>query len=236
MSAAAELGLPRFARLEVLPESFAGEPRELDWLAEGLDGSARAVLWQAAPSLVVPLSYRRHEALDAVCAASAAEGWPVRLRRSGGGAVPQGPGIWNLSLVLPLPDGPGAFADAVYRRLCDVLARMLAAFDVAAAPAEVIGSFCDGRFNLAVDGRKIAGTAQYWKKRGDRHAVLAHALLLVDADLDGMTARLNAFETALDSVRRYDAAVLTSLAREAPGAELSRLPAALEAALNIQPD
>ena len=225
-------GAVHLPTLDAPSETFSGEPPELDWLADALDGRARAVLWRAAPGLVVPLSYRRHATLDAACAASAADGWPVWLRRSGGGAVPQGPGIVNLSLVYPVQGTPGDRAEAVYAHLCGVIGRALASFGIDARAAEVKGSFCDGRFNLAVAGRKIAGTAQYWKRRGERHAVLAHALLLVNADLDGLTERLNRFESALDSPRRYDATVLTSLRRESPGADLGRLPAALAESLH----
>jgi hypothetical protein len=44
--------------------------------------------------------------------------------------------------------------------------------------------------------------------------VLAHALLLVDADVDQLSARANAFEAALGSARRYRADALTTVARE----------------------
>ncbi len=51
------------------------------------------------------------------------------------------------------------------------------------------GSFCDGRYNLAcgegAEARKIVGTAQYWRPlaAGGGHVVLAHAVILIDADL-----------------------------------------------------
>jgi lipoate-protein ligase A len=176
------------------------------------------VLWQAPQGLVAPLSYRRHAQLAAVCAAFAARGWPVRLRRSGGGIVPQAPGILNLSLTWPVAGPPGTHADLVYACICDVLARALAALHIDAQPRTIKGAFCDGRFNLAVGARKIAGTAQYWRRAGDRHAVLAHALLLVDADTTALTALANDFEAALQSDRRYDANAITTVAREWRGA------------------
>ena len=78
------------------------------------------------------------------------------------------------------------------------------------------GSFCDGRFNLAVCAqgrlRKIAGSAQYWRRGNGRQAVLAHALLLIDADPALLSAQANRFETALGSGRHYDAKALTSVA------------------------
>jgi lipoate-protein ligase A len=190
---------------------------ELAWLDEALAGRPRAVLWHGARGLVAPMSYQRHAALEAVRAAFAADGWPVRPRRSGGGVVPQGPGILNLSLAYPIDGPPGTLAEAVYARLCDVLALALARLGIEAKPRAVEGSFCDGRFNLAVGARKIAGTAQYWRRGGGRQAVLAHALLLVDADVAELTARANDFEAALGSDRRYRAEVLTTVANEYQG-------------------
>lgn len=57
-----------------------------------------AAIWQAPRSLVVPRSYRQFEPFDTVCAQYAAQGWPIIVRQTGGGIVPQGPGIINLSL------------------------------------------------------------------------------------------------------------------------------------------
>jgi hypothetical protein len=96
--------------------------------------------------------------------------------------------------------------------LCAVLRDALAALGIASSAREVKGSFCDGRFNLATmlggRARKIAGTAQYWRRSGTRHAVLAHALLLVDADPSLLCLEANRFETALGSDRQYDADAL----------------------------
>lgn len=212
---------------------FDGEAPELDWLDAALGGEPRAVLWQAARGIVVPLSYQRDaQALERACGASADRGWPVRLRRSGGGAVPQGAGIVNLSLAYPLAGTAGTHAEAVYARLCRMLAGALARFGVEAEAAEVRGSFCDGRFNLAVAGRKIAGTAQYWRRRGDAHAVLAHALLIADADPAAITEPLNRFEADLGSARRYDPSVITSIAAEAGApVPLDALHAAIQSSL-----
>jgi lipoate-protein ligase A len=227
---------PRWTQVLVADAPLDGEV-ELQWLAAALDGEARAVLWFGARGLVAPTSYRRHASLADAARAFEAEGWPLRLRRSGGGLVPQGPGVLNLTLAYPCDAAPGLMADAVYHHLCDVLARALRTLNIQARPRMVEGSFCDGRYNLAVGERKIAGTAQYWRRAGDRHAVLAHALLLVDADIDMLTNLANRFEAALRSERRYRADALTSVARErhhhdeSPQALQQRVIQALVAAL-----
>ncbi len=65
-------------------------------------GEAVAQLWQAPQGFVVPGSYRKFANLATVSESFAARGWPVWMRRSGGGLVPQGPGILNLSLARPV--------------------------------------------------------------------------------------------------------------------------------------
>lgn len=236
----------RLAGLEWAPVPLDGAA-ELDWLNDALDGQPRTVLWSAQPGLVVPESYRRHPQLESVCADSAAAGWPVRLRRSGGGIVPQGPGIVNLSVTYQMDGTPFGNASHVYQCLCEVIRRAFELMGIESAPAAVHGSFCDGRFNMAVPAhggaRKIAGTAQYWRRRGDAHAVLAHALILVDADVEALTERANAFEAALSSGRSYRASALTTVAREwcrvhgahrAPTDLLTRLRRNIAAAIDEQ--
>jgi len=206
------------AAVEVLPGPVEGE-LELQWLETALEGQSRRVIWHDRESLVVPGSYRRFPQLDAASRQFATMGWPVRVRRSGGGLVPQGPGILNVTLALPVDgdgaSGPGPAAEGVYRDLCTALAEALSVLGIEARTQPVAGSFCDGRFNLAVRGRKIAGTAQYWRRRGGRQAVLAHALLLVDVDPAVVTDIANRFEAAIGSERRYLAEASTSVVREA---------------------
>ncbi len=86
-------------------------------------GEAVAQLWQAPQGLVVPGSYRQFTDLPAVSAHFAARGWPVWLSRSGGGLVPQGPGIINLSLAWPVQQPLGEAAEPIYHSLCAVLQR-----------------------------------------------------------------------------------------------------------------
>jgi lipoate-protein ligase A len=190
---------------------------ELGWLDDALVGRPSASVWTGPQQLVVPLSYRRYPGLDGACEASQRRGWPVRMRRSGGGVVPQGPGLLNLSVTCAFDGGPARMADAVYAKLCVVLAAALAEVGIATVSGTVAGSFCDGRFNLAVadplggPARKIAGTAQYWRRAGGRHAVLAHALLILDSDTDRINAAVNRFEADAGSGRVHAASTLTSV-------------------------
>jgi lipoate-protein ligase A len=199
---------------------------ELRLLEFAAQGRPVAQLWEAPLSLVVPRTYLRHAALETARADFAQQGCPVFLRMSGGGLVPQGPGILNLSLAYTVGRPPGALSDAVYLHLCEILGGALRMLGVETHWQAVSGSFCDGRYNLAWGppeaARKIAGTAQYWRRApaavqaadGQRHLVLAHAVLLVSADPVQINARANAFEAAIGSERRYDAGKIVSV-REA---------------------
>lgn len=191
-----------------------GAARELAWMADAANtGEPAAHLWRAPAGLVVPRGYERLPGWATACAASAANGWPVQVRGSGGGLVPQGPGLTNLSVAWRTDNSQPIDTDAVYRDFCALLARALSRLGIEATAQPVQGSFCDGRFNLAVAGRKLAGTAQSWRRLRGRPVALVHAVLIVDADAEALTRVANAFESAAGSDRRYRSSALGSVAR-----------------------
>lgn len=175
-------------------------------------GAALAAVWEPEPSLVVPGSYRRFERFGALCERFAERGWPVWLRRSGGGLVPQGPGMLNLSLAWRTACAMGDAMEPVYGWLCRLLQEAIGPFGLSVQPQAVDGSFCDGRYNLALHGRKVVGTAQYWRRvSASEHVVLAHACVLVEADLLTLVHRANEFEARLGSDRQYHAGAVINL-------------------------
>ena len=128
--------------------------------------------------------------------------------------VPQSPATVNLQLAYPArTTHPAVAAEQHYRHLCALLQKLFAAFAIPTDYQSVPGSFCDGRFNLASGGRKIAGTAQYWQRRGapQQHTVLASAVILA-ADAAMLTARANRLEAALHSPQRYRPDSTTAIA------------------------
>jgi lipoate-protein ligase A len=207
--------LPAFGDLVRHEAQLAdGFDREAGWLARAAEtGCAAAHLWSSSQVLAVPRSYTRLPAWPQACAASATAGWPVHIRGSGGGLVPLGPGQLNLSLVWRAEPAAPIDPQAIYRDLCSLLSRALARLAINATPQAVAGSFCDGRFNLAVGGRKIAGTAQAWRRIGKDQAVLAHAVIVVSAEPDALTETANRFEESAASGRRYRADALTNVVR-----------------------
>lgn len=196
-----------------LADGIAAEQRWAEAVAAG--GAAQARLWRGEPGWAVPRSYTRSPGWAGWQARCAAEGTPVQVRASGGGLVPHGPGLWNLSLVWRSGQAEPVLADAVYRVLCERLADTLAALGVQASAQPVDGSFCDGRWNLAAGGRKLVGTAQAWRRIAGVPVVLAHAVIVLDADPAALTAATNAFEAGLGEAKRYRAGALTSVADEA---------------------
>jgi lipoate-protein ligase A len=220
------VSLPVFESVTVHEQPLEGGVAcESGWMARcAATGRAAAHLWQAPVGLVVP---RRYTLLPGWAAARESTAGELQVRSSGGGLVPQGPGVWNLSLVWPAPQASPVDTSAVYIALCAELSAAFAQLGIVATPQPVTGSFCDGRYNLAVRGRKLVGTAQAWRRVAGRSVVLAHAVIVVDADPELLTAQANAFEAALGSDTRYHADALTSVAIEAADPQVA--PSALHA-------
>ncbi|NLC36692.1 MAG: lipoate--protein ligase family protein, partial [Alcaligenaceae bacterium] len=183
-------GLPlltpaRFTLLDSSAETGADARHDESLLELAARRGPLASIWQTQRSLVVPRSYRRFEAFEQAQQHFATQGWPVTVRQTGGGIVPQGPGILNLSLAYPVQGPPMRHSEPGYLLICRILAHALLSIGVEAFPAAVAGSFCDGRYNLAVNRQgmavKIAGTAQSWRRvpgSADEHMGLVHALVL----------------------------------------------------------
>ncbi len=190
-----------------------GTACEQEWLADSaVSGRPAAHLWRGESGFIVPRSYRNAPGW----ASTVSLAWPgnVLLRRSGGGLVPQGPGILNLSLVWQVADVTPQRTDDVYHEMCGLVAAALAGLGIRARTRAVNGSFCDGRFNLAVGERKLVGTAQAWLRVEGVPVVLCHAIILMNIDTATLVQRANAFEGALGTGRLYRADSITSIVAE----------------------
>ncbi len=186
-------------------------------------------VWTNQRCLVVTKREQRLDGYAAAATASTARGWPVVLRDSGGTVVPHLPTTVLLTLILPRRAAPEPRAEAVFECLGAPVIEALDTLGIAADYGAVPHSFCDGRFNLVANGRKIAGTAQRWRGGLPGHAVragfvLAHLALYVAADMAAATDAVNTFLQAAGRPAAYDPAALTTVRTVAPP-DLAALPA-----------
>ena len=174
-----------------------GLQAEQDLLASVCAGDANHGLLFWRPSdraLVMPRRMSRLPGFIKASESLADSGWPILLRETGGEPVPQSSATVNIALIYAQPstDLDRDRIETAYRRLCQPILDVLGN---GASLGEVDGAFCDGRFNVNFNGRKMVGTAQRWRasQGGLRPVVLAHGALLVDDEREQMVAAVNRF-------------------------------------------
>lgn len=157
-------------------------------------------------ALVMPRRMSRLEGFEAACAELAIAGWPVLLRETGGEPVPQSPAVINIALVYVAPrsEGDHGRIESAYERLCQPLCEALREWGGVASVGEIEGAFCDGRYNVNLNGRKLVGTAQRWRQglNGKRPVVLVHGALLLDNERETMVAAVNRFNECCELEQR----------------------------------
>jgi lipoate-protein ligase A len=190
----------------------AGLKAEQDLLASVCDGQADSGLlfWRPTDrALVMPRRLSRLPGFTEASETLADSGWPVLLRESGGEPVPQSPSTVNVALVYVQPDTDldRDRIENAYMRLCQPILDTLGELGGAASLGEVAGAFCDGRFNVNLNARKMVGTAQRWRQSqgGKRPVVLAHAAMLVDDERVAMVNAVNRFNETCELDQRCKA-------------------------------
>ncbi|EJZ60357.1 hypothetical protein I1A_004721 [Pseudomonas fluorescens R124] len=190
----------------------AGLQAEQDLLASICAGDAEfgLLFWQPSDrALVMPRRLNRLPGFEHACGVSAAAGWPVLLRETGGEPVPQSASTVNIALVYAPPRSEGDLnrIETGYRRLCDPICELLDELGGTSSLGEIAGAFCDGRFNVNLDGRKMVGTAQRWRQSqgGQRPVGLVHGAMLMDNERESMVAAVNRFNEACGLEQRVRA-------------------------------
>ena len=178
-------------------------------------------VWTNRRCLVVTKREKRLDRFAAAADASARRGWPVVLRDSGGTAVPHTPDTLLLTLILPRRAAPEPGADVVYQWLCAPVIEALATLQGEATYGSVPRSFCDGRYNLVVQGRKLAGTSQRWRGGLPGHPVrpgfvLAHLALYVAGNMSAATGAVNDFLEDAGRAQSFDPAAMTTVRDAVP--------------------
>lgn len=184
------------------PEALAREAEMLDRVAR-CELDVEILVWSTDACLVAPRSLSRLPEFEVGKAKIEAHGLSLHLRETGGDLMPQGPSVLNVTVAFAALSNASFGVGAAYHRLCSPLVELLRTRGVAAYCAAVPGAFCDGRFNVAVACRKLAGTAQRWRAparfgrtKDPRVAVLAHAAIFASADFHRYVDAANAFYAA----------------------------------------
>ncbi|MEO0677532.1 MAG: lipoate--protein ligase family protein [Pseudomonadota bacterium] len=213
---------------------------EVALLGEVKSGARRCAwrLWAASEqSLAAP---RAMEAkLTPGLAATAARGWPCQFRVTGGDVTPQGPGVLSMATLFVAGQEGTNPIESAYRQICAPIAQALAAFGIESETGAVDGSYCDGLFNVVVDGLKFAGTAQRMSPMGEgRWAVLGQAMMILEGDDHSVTDAINAFyrDAGLEKVVRSGVTVTLAELGIAEDAFVSALSAALGQDEEPEPD
>lgn len=204
-----------------------GLKAEQDLLASVCSGEVDSGLLMWRPNdraLVMPRRMSRLPGFDEASETLADSGWPILLRESGGEPVPQSSATVNIALVYAQPrsDADRDRIELAYRRLCHPILDVLTGLGGAASLGEVEGAFCDGRFNVNLDGRKMVGTAQRWRQSqgGLRPVVLVHGALLLDDERQEMVAAVNRFNEICEQNQRVLAGSHIALHEAFPGAQV----------------
>ena len=171
--------------MKYLDLSFANPRRDLACdealgdIAEAADGGEVLRLWEPANYFVV-VGYSNRVAAEVNVAACERRGIPILKRFSGGGAVLQGPGCLNYTLVIR-NERPGSFGD-IGQSYSRVLERHRRVFEkLLSQPVQI-----EGTGDLAIAGWKFSGNAQH---RKHRYAVF-HGTFLLNFDLSLVEACL----------------------------------------------
>lgn len=103
------------------------------------------------------------------------QGYRYIARSSGGLAVVLDTGVLNLSLIFAEKDHRISI-DEGFLAMVSLIEKLLAPYLETIEAREIVGSYCPGRYDLSVDGKKFAGISQ----RRLRKAVAVQIYLCVD--------------------------------------------------------
>lgn len=170
------------------------------------------MLWQAKQATLVLPAGKKWPESDGLKSGLLAENWLLHARKTGGAPVPQCPGVINIShLYLWASDMPYSIPQA-YENLCSVLQGFFRQFNLVSQAHATEFSYCDGDYNMNINGKKIVGTAQrVILKKGGGKIVLAQAFILIDVLLDELIKPVNLCYQLSEKTERVKAQVHTAL-------------------------
>lgn len=191
-------------------DGIDGDDRLIEKALDAENGSPLIRLWENVSCLVTTRAISRNPKFQYAAEDSAARGWPVFVRKSGGTTVIHRPGILNFSIVQnyddEYPTVEQGFAGllAILQNACDK-------FGISSHIGPVRGSYCDGKYNLCVNDKKMAGTATRIIVKNRSRLVVSHAAITVDGNICSDLQRIEDFERELGITSRYYSASHTTL-------------------------
>lgn len=202
--------LQRYKTISV-SKAFAKETQLIAQMQAG-EFSQCLMLWQAKePTLVLPAGNKWLKS-EVLTTALVADNWLLHSRKTGGAPVPQCPGIINLSHLYLCSENSGYSISKAYQNLCTVLQGFFQQFNIASQAHATQFSYCDGAYNMNINGKKIVGTAQrVIIKKGGGKIVLAQAFILIDVLLDELIKPVNLCYQLSNKTERVKAEVHTML-------------------------
>ena len=183
-----------------IARAIQSESAMLDAVATGKE-RFQFLLWQCTePCLVVPRKMSNLSGFEEASLGALKRGYPVSVRETGGGAVIQASGTVNVSIAFTMPMKRDDRIREAYKFLCEPVMQILRQRGADPAYGAIEGAMCDGAYNIVVNHRKLAGTAQRWRRakaNGESYAVLGHLVLSVDTDHSSACRVVNEFHASV---------------------------------------
>jgi len=170
------------------------------------------MLWQAKQATLVLPAGKKWLESERLKTSLFSDNWLLQSRKTGGAPVPQCPGVINLSHLYLWSSETSYSITQAYENLCSVLQSFFLKFDLSSQIHATAFSYCDGDYNININGKKIVGTAQrVILKKGGGKIVLAQAFILVDVILEELIKPVNLCYQLSEKAERVKAQVHTTL-------------------------
>jgi lipoate-protein ligase A len=157
----------------------------------GSDDERRLLVWRAPRALIVGRSDSRLPNFSVAANQLRDEGWPVLIRRSGGTACQVSRGTLQIALARIVV--PKVTIETAYMELAGFIGAVLKSYGLEAEIGEKPNAFCPGRYDISINGRKIAGLSQHWRRCNGRVTATTAATLVVDHDREELARIVNLF-------------------------------------------
>lgn len=180
-------------------------------LAEEITHDCQRVLlvWQAPQALIVGRSDTRLPRFAVAANQLLAEGWPVLIRRSGGSACPVSTN--TLQIALARTATTEITIDSAYAELTGLIRTVLESYGMKVETCGRPSAFCPGRYDLSINGRKVAGLSQHWRQCNGRITVTTASALTVAEDPEELARIVNLFYRIADGPERCSASAVGAL-------------------------